>query len=186
MCLPMAIYIALVLFSSMHALDLVIFLIWLQFPIYLIHEFEEHAFPGGFKNFINRELFHITNRNDMPLNDADIFWINIPAIWLLFPLGGILAQHVNPSIGAILPYFALFNATLHILVLIIKRKYNPGVLVSIVLNYPTGIYTLIAMHQAHLLTLWTNVYSIIIAIIGHLVIVLFAVNKLKKYKTSLA
>jgi hypothetical protein len=185
MCLPMAIYITLVLVSSMHALGLLIFLIWLQFPIYLLHEFEEHAYPGGFKNFVNHEVFGISGAVDMPLNDKNIFWINIPAIWILFPLGAILAQQVNPSIGAILPYFGLFNATIHIIALIVKRKYNPGLGASIILNYPTGIYTLIVMHQHQLLTLSTNIYSFLIALFSHIAIVLFAATKYKRYKAKL-
>ena len=31
----------------------VLFLIWIQIPIYLLHQFEEHA-RNGFKNYINK------------------------------------------------------------------------------------------------------------------------------------
>ena len=151
-------------------------MIWLQFPVYLLHEFEEHAFPGGFKKFVNREVFHITNQ-DMLLDDKNVFWINIPAIWLLFPLGAVIAQNFDLGVGAILPIFGLFNATLHILMAIAKLKYNPGLFVSVILNYPTGIYTLMVMHQVGILTPWIATYAFLIALVAHAMIVVYAVSR---------
>jgi hypothetical protein len=146
-CLPAAWFLLVILFSSFHQLNYVIFLIWLQVPIYLLHEFEEHVFPGGFKDFINGMLFK-SKTPDFPLNSAGVFWINIPFIWIMFPLFAVLAQQYSPSLGVVLPCFALFNATTHIISGLVKRRYNPGLLVSVVLNYPTGIYTLYIMNQA--------------------------------------
>ncbi len=176
-CLPLAIYIGVLLLSSIHQIPGIILLIWAQFPIYLIHEFEEHAYPGGFKDFINKHIFKAEI-----LNDKNVFWINIPAIWILFPLGALLAQNVNPSIGCILPAFGLFNATLHIALFLIKRKYNPGLLISLFVNYPTGIFTIWLMHHLHLLTGWTLFYSSGIAFVSHIGIVFYAMKHLKKLR----
>ncbi len=175
----LALYSLVFLFSFASSLTWPLFWIWLQFPIYVIHEFEEHAYPGGFKDFVNREIFH-QKQNDFPLNDADIFWINIPAVWILFPVVAILAQHIDPKIGLILPFFGLFNATTHILVFAVKRKYNPGLLASAFLNYPLGIYTLIVFYQNQMLDWEVSLYSIGFALIAHLMIVLFAALKFRK------
>lgn len=184
MCLPLAFYTGLILISSVHQLPWIVFLIWLQFPVYLLHQFEEHAWPGGFKKFTNKVIFGVEN-TDVPLNDINIFWINIPIIWIFFPLFAVLAQHIDLSIGSILPVLGLFNATLHILTTIIKRKYNPGTIVSLFLNYPTGIYTLWEMHRAHLLTPITWVYAVGFAFIAHLFIAVYARHRYQTYKRQL-
>ncbi len=145
-----AIYVTLVLLCMAPHLDLFTLLVWLQFPVYLIHEFEEHAYPGGFKQFVNRGIFHVYDQ-DIPLNDERIFWINILAVWFLFPLTAIAAQFIHPALGLLTPCFSLINASLHILSGMVKRSYNPGLLASIFLNYPLGIYALyVARAEAYL------------------------------------
>ncbi len=179
MCLPLAFYITLLLCSSLNSLPWVVFLIWLQFPVYLLHEFEEHAYPGGFKHFVNKEVFRVFDR-DFPLNDQNIFWINIPAIWILFPLCAVLAQNADLRIGAILPMFGLFNASLHMIMAAVKLKYNPGLFVSTVLNYPTGIYTLWVMYQFEALTIGAFFYAFLIALAVHALMVLYAVTRFQR------
>lgn len=180
MGLLIALYVTLVLVSSLKEINWIAFLIWLQFPIYLVHEFEEHAYPGHFKETVNREVFHVMDR-DVPLTEVSIFWINILAVWVLFPLGAVLAQTVDLRWGILLPVFGLFNSTLHILSFLVKRKYNPGLLVSVFLNYPTGIYTLAVAHQAGLLDTWTLTYAIGVTVVAHLVIVAFAAYRYRQY-----
>jgi len=121
--------------------------VWLQFPVYLVHEFEEHIFPGRFRQFINREVFK-SGEDAFPLSPAAVFWINILAIWVLFPLGAVLTQRVSPVFGALLPVFSLFNASLHLLFFFRLRRYNPGLLASVFLNYPAGIYALWVLKRA--------------------------------------
>lgn len=181
--LPLALCVFWFLIRAAGTMPKVVFLIWLQFPVYLIHEFEEHSWPGGFKKFINREIFGITGR-DFPLNDANIFWINIPAIWILFPLGALLAQKVNPSIGVLLPVFGLFNATIHIVTTLLKRKYNPGFAASLLLNYPTGFYTLAVMHHLQLLTTAASVGAIIFSLLVHAGIAFYAQKKYRRDTTT--
>ena len=181
MTLPIAAYMLVLLLCNLHSMSWIVFLIWLQVPIYMIHQFEEHAFPGGFKDFVNRNLFHIT-RQDVPLDDTNVFWINIPFIGILFPFGAAFAQLIDPSIGMLVVFFAMFNATLHILWLIAFRKYNPGVLASIFLNYPSGIYTLIVAHQLGILTWQWSLVAFSVALIGHLCIVVYAVWRYQHIK----
>lgn len=181
MCLPIAIFSTLILACSFSVLSLSIFLIWIQFPIYLVHQFEEHAYPGGFKRFINENIFKIKGV-DMPLTDQSVFWINATAIWFFFPLFAALAQLVNPIFGVILPCFGLFNATTHILVAILLRKYNPGLLVSLFLNYPFGIYTLYVLTQMGNFGLEANLIGWGAALLGHILMMLDGALKARAYK----
>jgi hypothetical protein len=151
-------------------IPLYLLLIWLQFPVYLVHEFEEHVYPGKFKEYINKNVFH-SPVADFPLSAANVFWINILAIWILFPLSAILATLISPQFGVLLPIFGLFNATLHIIFLFIKRCYNPGSFVSIFLNYPTGIYTLYVLAQNNIITLLNLTSVIMVTIAAHALII---------------
>jgi len=74
-------YVFLLLFLFRPDIDKILFLIWLQVPIYLLHQFEEHAISGGFKDFVNKKVFKILD-GDYPLDDVSIFWINIPIVWV--------------------------------------------------------------------------------------------------------
>ena len=71
-CVFIAFYVFLLLFLSRPNINKILFLIWLQVPIYLLHQFEEHAIPGGFKDFVNKKVFKILD-GDYPLNDMSIF-----------------------------------------------------------------------------------------------------------------
>jgi hypothetical protein len=176
--LILAIGITVLLLSFLPATPWYLFLIWLQFPVYLIHEFEEHVFPGKFREFINREVFHSQDDN-APLTRAGVFWINILAIWVLFPIGAILAQNVSPKFGVLLPIFGLFNASLHIITLFIKRKYNPGLVISVLLNYPTGLYTLYVLAQAGFINTISLSAALIVTIAAHALIVILVARSRK-------
>jgi hypothetical protein len=178
-----AIYSLLILYCNYHSMPLYILLIWLQFPVYLLHQFEEHSFPGHFIDFVNRNLFHVMHQ-EVPLNQINAFWINIPFIFILFPLCAAIAQLSDPVIGLFLPFFGLFNATTHIMVFFVFRKYNPGLLVSTFLNYPTGIYTLVVAHQIGLLTWETGIMAFIAALVGHAAMLIYAVRRYRKFQRA--
>lgn len=167
-----AIAISLVLLSFLSVTPWYLFLIWFQFPVYLVHQFEEHVFPGHFKEFINREVFH-SQTADYPLSTPAVFWINILAIWFLFPLGAICAQNLSPQFGVLLPVFGLFNATLHVVMFLIKRRYNPGLLVSVFLNYPTGIYTLHILTRSGFVTAWSLTCAMTVTVLSHAIIIFY-------------
>jgi hypothetical protein len=174
--LILAIGILVLLLSFLPTTPTLLFLIWLQFPVYLIHQFEEHVYPGHFKEFINQVVFK-SQQIDIPLSTKNVFWINILAIWFLFPLGAVLAQNVSLSYGILLPVFGLFNASLHIILFFVKRRYNPGLIVSSFVNYPTGIYTLYVLSQHHVLTMLNVSLALLATIAAHALIVLIVVSK---------
>lgn len=156
--LPMAVLVLAMLFALEAPWGDPLMLVWLQFVVYLLHEFEEHVLPGGFKDFINHQIAgpmlakrfpdRVPFPSDFPLDDRAVFWINIVFIWIVFPVGAVAAMRWNLAWGAILPAVGIVNASLHILMGIAKRSYNPGLGVSVVLNIPTGIWTLMVLGDA--------------------------------------
>ena len=52
----LAVYITLLLVLFVREENYALYLIWLQTPIYFLHQFEEYVFPGGFLKFFNRKM----------------------------------------------------------------------------------------------------------------------------------
>ena len=117
-----------------------LFLIWLQCSAYWLHEFEEYVCPGGFLDFFNRGPLGST-RGDKPLTKAGSFWINIPLMYVLLPLSGILSHFFGIDWGLWTAYYSTLNASAHVVMFFIfGRKYNPGLVASVLVNIPLGIY----------------------------------------------
>ena len=131
----LAIIVTIIIYLFIKPGNIVLFLIWIQIPVYLLHQFEEHTW-NGFKNYINRKVFNV-QEGDFPLNDKNIFWINIPIIWILMPIFAGLSS-VNIILGLWIPYFAVINSLSHLIFSIRNREYNPGLIVSLISRNSRG------------------------------------------------
>jgi len=113
------------------------FLILLQTPLYMIHEAEEYIFPGGFGKFFNMDIFKLKTENE-PMDENFIFFVNVGLVWVILPFFGLLSL-IDIQYGLWVPYFSLFAGVAHIPLAIKARKiYNPGLVVSLLLNIPVG------------------------------------------------
>ncbi len=188
--LPMALVITAVLISAGGGLGLPLIAVWGQMIVYLIHEFEEHVIPGGFKDYINHRVFApmLERRlppgrsippGDFPLTDRSVFWINIVFIWLLFPIAATAAGRIDIRFGLLLPWFGIVNATTHIVVAIVKRGYNPGLAASAFLNIPTGIWTLAVLANAGAGP-GAQLTFLGLALLGHLVLVAWIASRVRR------
>ena len=124
------------------------FLILVQTPLYMIHETEEYIFPGGFGKFFNLDIFKLDTA-DKPVDQNFIFFVNVILIWIILPVFGLLSMK-NTQFGLWIPYFTVFAGVAHIALAIKAGKiYNPGLIVSLVLNIPVGTLTVIYLvnHQ---------------------------------------
>ena len=134
-----SIFLTIFLFVFVKASDFIIFLILLQTPLYMLHETEEYIFPGGFGQFFNKDIFRIDKENE-PIDERFIFFVNVILIWISLPLFGLLSVR-NYNFGLWIPYFSFFAGVAHIALAIKSRKkYNPGMVVSLLLNIPVGAW----------------------------------------------
>ncbi len=172
----LSIIISLIILIIVKTNNILLFLIWIQIPIYLLHQFEEHYWPGGFKKFVNHEIFNVES-GEYPLNDVNIFWINVPIIWVLMPIFAGLS-YVNLFFGLWIPYFAVFNSLTHVIGAIVKRKYNPGLFVSLLLGIPVGAYTLWLFYTSINVPLVITLLSLLAVLLLHLVIIIHAIRRL--------
>jgi hypothetical protein len=161
--------------------NFLLFLIWIQLPIYLLHQFEEHTW-NGFKNYVNRNVFKV-KEDDFPLNDKIIFWVNIPVVWILIPIFAGLSS-VNIMFGLWIPYFAVFNSLTHVIVSIRNQEYNPGLIVSLILGIPVGIYALIIFYSHITVPAIITILSIFFAILLHLILLGYIKMRIKKQSNA--
>ena len=173
----LAIYILLLLFLYVMDKNYALFLIWLQTPVYLLHEFEEYICPGGFLNFFNRKILK-SDKGDFPLDKAGSFWINIPLIFIAFPLAAILADKIDLSIGIWIAYFSIINALAHV-AWFFKHKYNPGFIISLFVNIPVGIYTIYYFASNHLISTKAQIIGFVIGVIVQVVMAMYGFIYLK-------
>jgi len=182
-CIILSIIITLLIFIFVKTNNILFFLIWIQIPIYLLHQFEEHYWPGGFKKFVNKEIFNV-EVGEYPLNDTNIFWINVPIIWVLMPIFASLS-YINLFFGLWIPYFAVFNSLTHLIGAVVKRKYNPGLFVSLVLGIPVAIYTLWLFYSLVNVPLIITLLSILAVLLLHIAIIVPAVRRSKPEKNKI-
>jgi len=131
--------------------DFVLFLLLLQTPLYMLHETEEYVFPGGFGKFFNMDIMKFKTE-DKPLDENFIFYLNIILIWIILPFFGLLSTK-NYQYGLWLPYFSFFAGVSHIVLGIKARKYyNPGLIVSVLLNIPIGAWSVLYLVKLGILS----------------------------------
>jgi hypothetical protein len=140
--LILSIFLFVFLFALVKDTNFVLFLLLLQTPLYMIHETEEYIFPGGFARFFNRDILRL-DTDDKPVDENFIFYVNVILIWIILPGFGLLAG-VNLQYGLWIPYFSFFAGLAHIALGIKARKlYNPGLVISLLLNIPVGAWTVL-------------------------------------------
>lgn len=96
----------------------------MNIPLYLFHQTEEHLWPGGFKEYVNRVTFSLPPGEET-LTDSKVFWINIILVWLSFAIFGLLA-FFDIGFGLVIIVFSILNCVTHIADMARRRRLNPG------------------------------------------------------------
>jgi len=156
--LILSIFLFAILFVIVRQYDFVIFVLLLHTPLYMLHQTEEYVFPGGFTEFFTTKIFNL-KKEDTPLNEDFIFFVNISLIWIVLPVFALLST-INYQYGLWIPYFSLFAGVAHMALAIkAKKMYNPGLAVSLFLNIPVGLWSIIYLENIGILSnLFLNLY----------------------------
>ena len=181
----LAIYLFIFLFIFVKNNDFALFLILLQTPLYMIHETEEYIFPGGFGKFFNTDIFKLETI-DQPVDQNFIFFVNVLLIWIILPLFGLLSIK-DIQFGLWIPYFTVFAGIAHIALAIKARKiYNPGLIVSLLLNIPVGTWTIIYLLNQRYLQNAILTPHLLIGLGVNLVLPVMGVILKKRYDRTLS
>ena len=117
-----------------------LFALLMSTPLYMLHQTEEHFFPGGFDKFMNKNIYQ-TDPDTGLIDRNAVFVINM-IVWIAMPLYSLWAV-TDLTQAAWMPYFYIFQAVLHLILGIIgKRILNPGMISSWLVHVPWGIWTI--------------------------------------------
>jgi len=141
-------------------------LVFLQLPIYMLHQYEEHA-GDRFRLWVNTRIGH----GREVLTPIATFWINSLMVWGLDLAALYLACFVDLSLGLIAIYLPIVNAFGHIVPAIVTGKYNPGLLTSVLLFLPVGVYSAVVVSRAANSSLADQLLALGVAIAVHAAIV---------------
>jgi len=158
----LAVYLTILLVLFVMKQNFALFLIWIQTPVYFLHQFEEYILPGGFITFFNTKVLG-SGKTNFPLEEKASFWINMPIIFVAFPVSAILAGQFGLSVGIWTAYFSIINAASHV-GMFLKHRYNPGFWVSLLFNLPVGIYTLYYFASHQIIPISAHIIGLLIAL----------------------
>lgn len=111
--------------------------VFLQQPIYMLHQLEEHL-GDRFRLFVNARLAGGAEA----LTPGDVAVINVIGVWVVNALALLLAATVHPGWGLLAAYLTLVNAVTHVAACVALRAYNPGLVTGVVLFLPAGLVAL--------------------------------------------
>ncbi len=138
----LSIFLLIFLIVFVRKYDFVVFILLLQTPLYMFHQTEEYIFPGGFGKYFNTQIFKLESE-DEPVDQNFIFFVNIILIWIALPLFGLLST-IDYRFGLWIPYFSFFAGIAHIVLAIKAKKiYSPGLIVSLLINIPVGLWSIL-------------------------------------------
>ena len=180
----LSIFLLVFLFIFVRKYDLVIFVLLLQTPLYMLHQTEEYIFPGGFGKFFNTQIFKL-DVEEGPLDQTRIFFINIIVVWIAMPLFGLLSI-IDYQFGLWIPYFSFFAGIAHILLAIRAGKlYNPGMLVSLFINIPVGLWSILFLINNGVLNHFFFNIHIVIGFGLNALLPIMGVMMYKRYQRSI-
>ena len=175
-----AVFIVLLLFlNSKASIGSFEWLYWLSLPLYMIHQFEEYVYPGGFKEELNKVLLNEKGSSEI-LTDKAALVVNIGFIWVLTPVLIVLGA-LSIIFPVILMTLVAFNGFIHLVMSIRFKRYNPGLIASLIFNLPLGLYVLIGLSLNSLATGIELLIGIIIGLILHMGLLVFLLIKKRKY-----
>jgi hypothetical protein len=146
----LSIFLLVFLFVFVRKNDFVVFILLLQTPLYMLHQTEEYIFPGGFGKYFNTKIFKLETE-DKPVDENFIFFINVILIWIALPIFGLLST-IDYRYGLWIPYFSFFAGIAHIILAIKAKKiYSPGLIISLLINIPVGLWSILFLLNAGIL-----------------------------------
>lgn len=155
--------------------SLPLLLIWLQLPVYMLHQFEEHD-DDRFRKFINATI----GGGKELLSRFDVFVINIVGVWGVDTVAIWLAARLHLGLGLIAVYLSLVNALAHCGQAVAMRRYNPGLITAILLFIPLGVATLWVLARTGAVTTTDHVIGLGAAILIHAAIMVRVVTQRRK------
>ncbi len=151
-----------------------IFWIYLQLPLYMLHQLEEHA-GDRFRLFVNtpigggREV--LSKKATFVINSVGVWGVDLAALYL--------AVFLSPGWGLMALYLPLVNAIGHIGQAVAMRRYNPGLVSAVVVFLPLAGFGIWFVSRAAEVTMAMQLTGFGVAVLVHLAIVAWVKSRLR-------
>lgn len=150
-----------------------IFWVFVQMPLYMLHQLEEHA-GDRFRDFTNT---HIGGGVEV-LSRPATFVINSVGVWGVDLLALYLAVFVAPGWGLMAVYLPLINCVGHIGQAVVMKKYNPGLVTAVLIFLPFAGFGLYSITQTTNVSWTMQAVGLFVAIGVHAAIIVHVKRKL--------
>lgn len=141
-------------------------IVYLQLPLYMLHQVEEHR-GDAFRSFFNRRL----GGGRELLTPRAVLVINLVGVWLVDLAALCLAAFVDVAWGLIAVYLAIVNGVLHAIAAVAFRQYNPGLVTGLVLFLGVGGWSLFTLASRSGAGPSVHVIALAVAIVEHIAII---------------
>jgi Protein of unknown function with HXXEE motif len=173
--LCMGIFLLLLLPALTLSWHLPILLVYLQMPVYMLHQVEEHT-NDSFREFVNRRVFGGVEA----LTPEAVLVINIPGVWGVTLLSLYAALFYGTGWGLTGIYLVVVNGLVHVIGAAAKRAYNPGLWTALALFLPFGGTGLRVVSSASGVTGAQHAVGLAIAIAIHVAMIIHTGVRAKK------
>ncbi len=150
-------------------------MLWLQLPLYIAHQLEEHV-DDRFLKYVNQ---HFGGGYEL-LSPRAVTIINIGGVWCVEFLALYLAHFVEPAYALLAFYLGIVNAVVHILSAVVSRSYNPGLITAAVLLLPGGCWGAMAYSAAFRTSMSDHLECLLFVVVVHVIIVAYMVRRRNK------
>lgn len=117
--------------------DRAVLMVYLAGPVYMLHQVEEH-WGDRFRSYVNTVVFGGVEA----LTTSDVLLINLPGVWGINLLALYAAHFITPGWGLAAPWLMLINGITHVVMGVVKRSYNPGLVTAALVFIPFGLVSL--------------------------------------------
>jgi Protein of unknown function with HXXEE motif len=142
------------------AVGLPLLFVYLQLPVYMLHQLEEH-YDDRFRKYVN----DLVAGGREALSTPAVVVINVVGVWVVILIVLYLARFVGLGLGLIAIYLTLVNALVHIVQAAVQRRYNPGLATAVVLFLPVGIWGLMVVSDTPGVTATDHLVGFAVAIL---------------------
>lgn len=156
----------------------------LHLAVYMIHQVEEHLWPGGFRQFTNAHVFE-SGQDNFPVNKSGVALVNIGYVWLPLAAAAVAPQTLY-WVGVAWFGLSFANSLSHIGTSIRFRMYNPGVVTSVCGLLPFSVTFFATQYSAGLLSGGDIALAIVSGVLLHVPVAALFVVPYREAKTRLA
>ncbi|MGG2091795.1 HXXEE domain-containing protein [Bacillus sp. S13(2024)] len=146
-------------------------ILFMNFIVLLLHQFEEYGFPGGEPAIMNIALQPSTTPNRYPLNQNSAMITNVVIVYIMYLVPVFFSDVIWLGLAPML--FGMMQFMVHGIMTPKKlgQFYNPGLGAVVLGHIPLAIYYIYYIHSNGIVTGWDWIVGIVYMILTAFIVV---------------